>query len=344
MGFPISSPPGGAAYVYTVLSDVLNGSWQLGIEKSEAFDAKIASASGSWLDPDTSPRHITASTVSPTAVSEPSVTLPAGIDHSTVLATFDSTAIALASQLADGCASFISTYFPDDSAVFAAAESWLADELVNPDRVLPETLANTIWEEDRSRILSDATRAADDAVAFWAARRFPLPPGRATAAVTQIEQTAQNELAKSSRNVAIKTFEMAYDKVKFAITSALDARKTALGTALDYIKTRVASQGSAGQVVEASYEMQMKLIAAVAAFYNARTDAAKLAYASAEYNAKAEQFAQERNQAADLSMSSERVRALLSEAGAVAQMATALFNNLHAQASAQGSDSVSSTV
>ena len=70
----------------------------------------------------------------------------------------------------------------------------------------------------------------------------------------------------------------------------------------------------------------------MSSFYNARTDAAKTITASKQFNANLAQDASIKNQIADLTLIEDMVKTLMAELQAIAQMATSLFNNVHASA------------
>ncbi len=329
----------GPGFYPEMLADVINASWGNGLEKQTAFETKIASATSGWLE------ILSAPTIAAVEVGVPSVSAPATTETVTdAVALFDTKYGELLATLELKFSNFRALYFPDDSTAYASAEAWLTTELDNPDRVLPEALADMIWEEDRSRILADTQRASEETLSIWAARGYPLPPGAAVSAVMKVTQTGQNELAKSSRNVAIKTFEMAYEKIKFCVDKAVAMRQIAMSSALDYIKSLAVAPAQATQLMDAGYGAEVKLRQAAAAYYSASTDAAKLSYAAAEYNARAVQGAAEKNQASELALLDARLKALLAEAQALAQMATSLFNNIHASTSVSASDSVSTSI
>lgn len=334
----VSLPPGGTAYVYSAFANVVNAAWDLGNLKATAYETKIDNATGTWL--------ATVPTMSPAAVSpvptvtEPAVFIPTSIDISSIMSTFDTKYLELVTLLSDKFALFLSTYFPSESTTYNDAQTWLHNEISNPDRVLPAALANIIWEEDRSRITADAVRAADDVMSVFAAKRFPLPPGAAAKAAVEIQQKAQDQLAASSRNVATKTFEMAYDKVKFAVENAIKLRSIAVSSAGDYIKALASGPEMATHLVGLGYDAQSKLISSVSQFYGARTEATKLTASINTQNATFEQEAAKTNLTSTLTTTENRLKALLAEAQDLATMATALFNNLHANAGITGSDNV----
>lgn len=335
----VSAPPGGVAYVYTALSEAINASWTNAADMQNTYSTKSSTATGTWLDPAVNPQHILPTTLTPATSTAPAATANAA----TVLSQYDTVYAGLVSLFDAKLPNFLSTYFPSDDDVFAAAEAWILAEINNPDRVLPDALANIIWEEDRSRITQDSQRASDAVSAALSARRFPMFTGAAASAVLQVQQKSQDQLAASSRAVATKTFEMAYDKLKFCIDKAATMRQSAMAAALDYMKSIMAASSTGGQIVDVGYGAEAKLRQAASQYFSAQTDALKLTYTGTEFNARATQGAAEKNQSADLAMIAERRAALVAEAQGIAQLATAWANNLHAQLSGQGSDSVTTS-
>ena len=333
----IPAPPGGAAFVYTVLADVINASWDLAQEKTNAYAAKIANATSGWLDTVSAP-HITAPTISVPTVAEPVVDIPASASVTDAMDLFDTKYLELVQLLSDKFVAFRSAYFPDESAAYTAADDWLQASIANYAG-LPADVASQVWEEDRSRILADAQRASDEVLAQFSTKRFPLPPGAAASAVLQIQQKSQDAIAESSRKVAV----MSIENLRFAVEKTLNLRQLAMGATIEYIKALASGPDMASRLINVGYDAQSKLIGAVSQFYSARTDAAKLNYTAVQHNADLAIEASKLNQASDLTLIEDRLKALLAEAQSLAQMATSLYNNLHAQASASGSDSVSSS-
>ena len=66
---------------------------------------------------------------------------------------------------------------------------------------------------------------------------------------------------------------------------------------------------------------------------NARTGAAELVSKVNQYNNSLTFEAATKNQAADMTMIEDKLKALLAEAQSIAQMTTALLNNLHVSTS-----------
>lgn len=63
-----------------------------------------------------------------------------------------------------------------------------------------------------------------------------------------------------------------------------------------------------------------------------------------QFNISTSLEAASKNQAAELTVIEDKLKALLAEAQTIGQMATSLYNNLQAGASAQGQDSVSTRI
>ena len=110
-----------------------------------------------------------------------------------------------------------------------------------------------------------------------------------------------------------------------------------MDSAIKYISALASGQDIASKVVGVGYDAQSKLISSVSSFYNARTQAAETMSKVAQYNNSTQLEAAVKNQMADLTLIEDKVKSLLSEAQAIAQMATSLFNNLHASVSLNGS-------
>lgn len=324
--------PGGGVNLYqipnagmAVMQDIINATWNQGLDFKGDYEAKIAAAKADFLDLVTTPK-ITASTIAGVSVAEPEVTIPTNIDTTQVMSMFDSKYMELVALLSDKFTLFRDTYFPDESAAYVAAQDWLASAIANPNGGLPIAIQEQIIGDDHARITADKQRAKDSVIAQFAARGFPLPPDTAASAVMQIEQKAQDEMAESSRKVAILSVE----NMKFAIEKTLGLRSMAMDSAVKYISALASGPDMASKLVGVGYDAQSKLISSAASFYNARTSAAELTSKVNQYNSSTQLEAAAKNQQADLMMVENKLKALLSEAQAIAQMATSMFNNLHA--------------
>lgn len=392
------------------VTELINASWNAGDLKATEFSSKVAALVAGMpttvgnltLTPITpasvspesfnnltvTPQTVTPGTVDAFTIVEPVVDIPSTMSATDVMTVFDSKYLELVALLADKFTTFRATYFPDESTTYGAAEAWLAAAIANPNGGLPVAVAAQLLEDDRSRALADAARATDAVLATFAARRFPLPTGAAAAAVLQIQQKGQGEIAAAGR----KLTALSVEQMKFAIEKAMGLRQTAMSSAVEYIKAIASGPEMASRLVGVGYDAQSKLISSAASFYNARTEAKKamsevdktnvtlsqqadIANKSAlqqadtannesiqkaeiasnqaiqQANQANQQFIQqasttnttlgiqvaEKNITFELQLVEERVKALMSEAQVLGQMASALFNNLNTGATMSAS-------
>lgn len=327
----IPDPPVGSAFALEVVTDVLNASWDLANTKQSDYTAKIAAATAGFLDILSAP-HIAAGSATVPTIDEPAVLIPSSIDTSDILATFDSKYAELVALLSDKFVAFRAAYFPDEQNAYVAAEDWLQAALAD-NSGLPSSVRAQMLTDARDSILTEASRATDEVMATFAAKRFPLPPGAAASAALQIQGNAQSQMAEAARKITVASVE----QFRFLVKSTLDLRQSAMGAAIDYIKALASGPDMASRVVGIGYDAQTKLISATAAYYNARAGAKEIIAKASQYNVGADLEAKVKNQMADLTLIEDKLKALLSEAQAVAQMTTALFNNLHAGANANSS-------
>ena len=309
----------------SVLADVINATWNEAKGSKTEFATKIAAAMTTFLDTTTTP-HVTAGAVTVPTIAEPAVTIPTSIDVSDITDTFTTEALAQMGELASRYTAFYATHFPNEPVGYAAAETWLKDALANQEVGLPPAVAAQIFGDDHARIIEDKTRAQDAVLAQFASRGFPLPPDAAASAVTQLEQKAQDALAESSRKVAMLSVEMQ----KFNIEKLLALRNMAVESAVKYISVLASGADTASRVTGIGYDAQSKLISSVSQFMNARSQVAETVSKVAQYNTSTALEAAVKNQMADMGMVENKLKALLAEAQSLAQMTTALFNNLHA--------------
>lgn len=215
---------------------------------------------------------VTSGSISSPSVSEPSIFIPSSVDTSDILDMFNSTYLELVALLETKFGAYRATYFANEGTVYDSAEDWLLAALANTSVAMPAAIAEQIVEDDRSRILADKVRAQDAVVAQFAARGFPLPPDVAANAVLQIEQKAQDEIAESSRKVAI----LSIDLTQKTLDRALKLRTDAMQAANEYIKALASGPDMASRMVNIGYDAQSKLISAVASLLGARAEVAKL--------------------------------------------------------------------
>ena len=313
-----------------VFQDIINATWNLANSKDATAVSKataikdmidgILAAPGAF--------HVTPGTVDVPVITAPSVTIPSTASAVDLYSDFHTEYLALASWLDDKFTSFRTTYFPDEGALYTAAESSLSDALASGSYI-PATVQSQIWGDDQARIIEDKLRAQDSVVASFASRRFPLTPDVAAAAVLQIEQKAQDELAESSRKIAI----MSVEQYKWVIDNCMKLRGLVLSAANDYVKSLASGPDVASRLIPVGWDAQQKLISAAADFYRADTAAKDVISKVHQYNNSIALDGAAKNQAVDAGFVDTKVKAFLSELQFIMQEATALFNNLHASVS-----------
>ena len=306
---------------------VINTAWTEGITSKADFEAKITAAMTGFLNTATTP-HVTAGSVSVPTIAEPAVDIPSTQNAGDIMTMFDTKYLELIDELHGRLVTFRTTFYPNDTADFAAYEGWVTAALANPTAGMPATVQAQIMSDAQARVLSEKVRAQDAVVAQFASRRFPLPPGASASAVLQIEQKAQDDLAAASRDITKMSVEM----VKFTVDKAEGLRKQAMEEAIKYIAALASGPEVASRLVGIGYDAQSKLISSASQFYGARTQAAETLSKINQYNTSLALDGAVKNQAADLQMIENKLKALLTEAQTIGQMATSLFNNVHAAA------------
>ena len=325
---PLYTTPGGTTYLVPgpgaeAIEQIINATWAEAQANKAEFATKLATALSGFLDTTNTP-HITAGSVAIPAISEPAVSIPSAQSAGDVITEFGSQRLAIVAELIQKFSDFKVTYFPDEANAYIAAEDWLQAAIADPSGLPPAVVAQ-IFGDDQARILEDKSRAQDAVIAQFAGRRFPLLPDVAASITMQIEQKAQDELAESSRKVALLSVEMQ----KFNVEKLLGLRGMAMDSAIKYISALASGQDIASKVIGVGYDAQSKLISAASSFYNARTQAAETMSKVAQYNNSTQLEADAKNQMADLQMVENKLKALLTECEVIGRAMTALYNNLH---------------
>ena len=343
MGLPLSVYPGtytpGAETALHAAIDVINETWAQGNTKLAAFETKIDAVTDEatgFLGTTASP-HITGigSAAAPT-VAEPTISIPTEISTANILADYHAEYTTLRALMVTDLTKIFGDYFPEDTQTYTAVETWVQGALANPNGGLPLAVQAQLLTDAQDKITADAARASDAVLATFAARRFPLPPGAAASAVLQIQQTAQDKVAEAGRKITV----MSVDMMKFAVEKALNMRQLAMDATLDYIKSMCMAPDTSSKVIGIGYDAQTKLISAVRQLLGARKEVAQLISSVEQFNVTNTLTVAEKNQVADLTMIEDKLKALLMECQAFAQMATAMFNNLHASSGTSYSVSV----
>lgn len=321
MAFGTTIDPGDIESPLVLLNQVIDATWAAAGAKAAEFSTKVSTASSTYLDPDAAPQIADQANIAAPSITAPVVDIPANVDDSVTL--YESQYQSMMDELTARMTVFIGTHFPNEAEGFSAAQAWLQEAIDNPaDSGIPAAVRDAVFEDDRTRILDDAERAKASVLASFAARGFPMPPGQAAGAVIEIERKAQGEIAASSRALS----KLALDFQQFSVTQLLGLRQSAMASTVSYIQMLATSPGEAVKITG----MQSELIRSAADFYRADIAAAELSSRVAQFNATSDLDVASKNQAAKLNILTERAKTLVSEAAGIAQMATALYNNLNA--------------
>lgn len=309
-------------------ANTINASWKAARTAVNAFD-DVTDAAVSRLDAQSAGDSITVDTANETPVIEPIVAIPTNLSATDVMSLFDTKYLELVALLVEKFTAFQNTYFPNEAAVYAKAETWISSAMDNPDQAIPAAVAAQLLTDVKSRAYADAVVQSDAVLATFAARRFPLPPGASASAVLQINQKAQDSISEAGRKLMMGYIE----QMKFAVEKTLSMRHEAMSEAVAYINALASGPAMASSIVGIGYDAQSKLISAVSSYYNARTGASEMLKKAEQFNVTAKFTKDDKNVQNDITLTEESVKLLLTEAQALAQVATALFNNLHASSS-----------
>lgn len=308
--------------------ETINKAWNTAAQATNAFD-DIVTSTVSRIDTQSAVDALVVDSANETPVVEPAITIPTSVDPTDVILLFDLKYQELVALLVQKFTDFQTTYFPNESAVYAKAETWVSGALDNPNGAIPAAVAAQLMTDAKSRAYADASVQSEAVLATFAARGFPLPPGASASAVLQISQKAQDSISEASRKLMMGYIE----QMRFAVEKSVSMRQEAMSAAVAYINALAAGPQMASSLVGTGYDAQSKLISSAASFYNARTDASRLLKSAEQFNVAHKFNKDEKNVANDITLMQENVRLLLTEAQALAQIATSLFNNLHVSSS-----------
>jgi hypothetical protein len=155
----------------------------------------------------------------------------------------------------------------------------------------------------------------------------------------QIEQKAQDAMAEAGRKIMV----MSVEQYRFVIEKVIAARGMILEAANKYVLAIASAPDAASKLLGVGYDIQTKLISAAAQFYNADAQAKEVIAKVGQFNTSLALDVSKANQASELQIIEDNLKALLGEISSITQQATALFNNLHVQASMSAGGTTVST-
>jgi hypothetical protein len=225
---------------------------------------------------------------------------------------------------------FVSDYFPGDAATYSAAEGYLLDAISNTTSgIVPAAIQTAILTNDRDRIIAEQERAEEDLYEGLSARRFRFPPGAAAGQALKITQAALDQIAATSRTIAIKDFELSHQTALESVRMAVAARASALQATTQYIAGIVARGYELGQSVTGSaHQAEVAKLSAAYQAFAGRTNAAELALKATQADASLQFEESKANQQRDIDNIEANVRAFLAQAQVIGNQVTAMLNNM----------------
>lgn len=322
----------GAAYSIDLNAKIINATWNLALSKSDSFDTKLNALTNDatgWLVTHAA-ANVSAGTISAPTPTEPSLSianvLPADVA--------DGIATQVGNVLLDMTtkfSSFLSTWFPNEADSYGAAESWITSAIENTTNgAIPAAIKATLLSDGQAQIMADQTRAIADNDESWAARRHALPTGAQQYQAMRITQGAQDAISSLTRSIAIKDFEMSYQRAIEAVRMAIQNRQNALSAALQYMQHVVAGYSTGQQITGASYEAQARMINAAGQYFSSRINAAELALKASQANQSLQLDASKANQAKALQDIDNYMKAFLAQAQMLAHQVASMLNNVRA--------------
>jgi hypothetical protein len=321
---------GGAA---AVVVDIVNAMWDNAQKQTDKTGELVAKAIA-LADPAPSmePVVIQADYDPPEAPAIPD----GGADEAERI--YDAKRMEMETLLTRGFGEFLVTYFPV-SPSFQGAVDWLYRAITTGGTGINAGVEQALWQRGRARVLADSERAKDEAMATWANRRFPIPPGALTNSVNQINLDAGRKLAEQSRDISVKSFEAELENVRFAVKEAIDLRLKAMDAAGDYIKTLMLGPQTAMQLATGLAGIESEMARTMVAMFSAQIAAAeptiRLAIAQGDLSMRSGQA----NMASETASMEAKVKAGLAGAQMAAAQASAGINGINGQAAISGSDS-----
>lgn len=322
----------GAAYAIDLNAKIINSTWNLALSKSDSFDAKLNALTNDvtgWLVTHAA-ANVSSGTISAPTPSEPSMSI-ANVSSSDVVEAINTQVGSVLSALASKFSSFLSTWFPTEASAYGAAESWITSAIENTTSgAIPAEIKSAMLSDGQAKILADQTRALADNDESWAARRHALPTGAQQYQALRIAHGAQDAIASLYRTIAVKDFEMSFQKAIDAVRMALQNRQSALNSALQYMQEAVAGYSAGHQIAGTAYEAQARMINTAGQYFSSRISAAELALKASQANQSLQLEASKANQAKALQDIDNYMKAFLAQAQMLAHQVASMLNNVRA--------------
>lgn len=327
----------GAAYTMDMAGKLVNATYDLAVAAESDYDTKmdaLTNATTGFLVGHAA-ADVTAGAISVSAPTEPSMTIA---DTSVALVTgnISTQSAAVISEAVTKFGSFITSYFPDNSTTYAAAEAYLQSAITNTTTgIVPSAIKDAILSDSRDQVLNEANRAEADLYESQSARRHRFPTGAAAGQARRIAQEALRAIAATSRTIAIKDFELSHQTALEAVRMAISSRSAALSAAQQYIAGVVAQGWTTGvQSASAAHAAEVQKLSAAYQAYAARVGEAERKLKEVQADKSLTLDADKTNQSKDLTEVEYQLKAFIQDAHLTAQKLVGMLNNLRAGSSA----------
>ncbi len=327
--------PGAAATLDTAIQ-VINKCVELAETKDASFETKMDELTNDingWLVTN-SVEDITAGNISSTPATEPPMTIG---DTSPAL-VFSNAYTQSNDIITDTVAkfsTFMATYFPDDAATYTAAEAYLIDAITNTATgSIPDGVRGAILENARSQMLAEENRAIEDLYASQSAARHRFPPGAISRAAIRISQQTLDRIAQTSREIAIKDFDLSYQKALEAVRQAMTSRMASIEAAKGYVASLVSGGYQLGQqLTGTAHQAEVSKLSAAYQAYSGRINAAELALRATQADKTLSFEASKENQSKDIVTIENYMKAFLMHAQILGHEVVSMLNNIRAGSS-----------
>lgn len=164
---------------------------------------------------------------------------------------------------------YLAEFFPDISgAVRTGSDQWIIDTITSGGYV-PVAVENAIWNRARDKEMQDAARAEQSITDATAARGFSMPTGATAAALLSLQQESVARMAAVARDIAVNSFSVANDNIKFAIQQAIGLRTAFVGALGEFIKTAMIQPNGAAEYAKTILAAKTNLYDAATRLYSA---------------------------------------------------------------------------
>lgn len=164
---------------------------------------------------------------------------------------------------------YLAEFFPDIAgAVRSGSDQWIIDMITNGGYV-PVSVENALWNRSRDKELQEAARAEQSIIDATAARGFSMPTGATAAALLGLQQDLAIRLSSAARDIAVNSFSVANENIKFAIQQAIGLRTAFVGALGDFIRTAMIQPNGAAEYAKTILASKASLYDAATRLYSA---------------------------------------------------------------------------